>query len=117
MKTPAKVSYLSFCFSQATGKWLLTLDVSESGEREGDHSGEISSPRKEMQQPVIKGSHQRTSFVCGYRKLWEIVGCAKGWGRRGVVSALWIETSTEEEDQGKHKIVHSMVDKPIIDVY
>jgi hypothetical protein len=86
MKTPAKVSYLSFCFSQATGKWLLTLDVSESGEREGDHSGEISSPRKEMQQPVIKGSHQRTSFLCCYRKLWEIVGCAKGWGRRGVVS-------------------------------
>lgn len=53
------------------------------GGREEDHSGESSSSRKETQQPVTKRSHQRTPFLCCYRELWEMIGCAKGWGRRG----------------------------------
>lgn len=55
----------------------------QTGGREEDHSGESSSSRKETQQPVTKGSHQRTPFLCCYRELWEMISCAKGWGRRG----------------------------------
>lgn len=49
------------------------------GEREENRSGESSPSRKETQRPVIKGSHQRTPFLCCYRELWEMVGGEGIW--------------------------------------